>query len=296
MWFLYTMIASCIWAVVNIFDSVLVHRVDKNPLVLMWFAGAVRVSILLCTALFVTVYTPYWPLLVAGGVMLFAASIAYLYVLEHVDTSVTQSAWAIESIMLSFFGFALLGETWSALQGMGAVLVLSAIFLLSYWNRIGSSLWGTLGRLTFLGLLGAPGEFGVKYALEHDVPVHMALFWYLVGSGCMALLAPLISHTSRRRVLAVARNVRQPLYWGLYFNAAIAFVGFAVTTHAYSVGPISLITIAGNVQPFIVILFAWLLTKTGTVHLPKELLTTQSVTVKLCSFALMFAGLGLMTT
>jgi len=63
---------------------------------------------------------------------------------------------------------------------------------------------------------------------------------------------------------------------------------------AYEYGPVSLIMVVGNIQPFFVIFFAWMLTKLVPSKAPKELLTRQSVQIKLISFIIVFFGLALL--
>jgi len=52
--------------------------------------------------------------------------------------------------------------------------------------------------------------------------------------------------------------------------------------------------IVGNVQPFFVIGQSWLIAKALPRYAPRELLTAQSVGVKLTSFAVVFVGLALL--
>ena len=59
-------------------------------------------------------------------------------------------------------------------------------------------------------------------------------------------------------------------------------------------GHLSLVVITYNVQPFCVMFFAWLFARYAPAIAPKELLTTQSVQIKLISFAIVFFGLALL--
>lgn len=55
----------------------------------------------------------------------------------------------------------------------------------------------------------------------------------------------------------------------------------------------SLVSVVGNAQPFIVLFFAWLMVRIAPLSAPKELLTKQSVTVKIVSFTIVYSGLAL---
>lgn len=293
MWLLYSFISSSAWAVVNILDSILVHKYEKNPAVLLWFNGVVRILVIFSFPLFVSVRTPYWFMLFGVSAGLYLASLLYFRILEHLDTSVTQSAWAIESIFLSLLGFAFLSEHWSLAQTFGSVLILTGVFLLSYWHRH-ISVGRTMGFLALLALIGTPAEFSLKFALGKGVPYLAILFWYQLGTNSFAVLFPLFRLNIRKQIAHVIRTVPWKFYGTLLLDISFAFLGLVTVIRAFDLGPLSLVSIANNCQPFLIMLFVWLLLKTKTTHIPKELLTRQSVQVKLFCFAFVFAGLALL--
>tara|TARA_Y100000310_G_scaffold335185_1_gene416614 strand:- start:78 stop:977 length:900 start_codon:yes stop_codon:yes gene_type:complete len=293
MWLFFTLLSVAFWASVNVMDSTLVHKYEKNPHILMWFIGILRLVILLSFPFFTSLQTDLWLLPFASGVLAYFTILLYFYVLEHIDASVTQSAWAIESIFLSILGFAFLSESWSSTQNVGAFFILAAVFLLAHRHRHRSTP-RTVGLLMMLALLGTPASFGTKYSLTLGVGYIQTLFWYLLGSGFPSAIGPLLHGQTRRRIQQIIQSAPPPFFRILLLNTAISFLGFATIIKAYEIGPLSLVAIAGNAQPFFVILFAWLLLKTKTTHVPKELLTCQSVQVKLACFSLMFVGLALL--
>jgi hypothetical protein len=75
---------------------------------------------------------------------------------------------------------------------------------------------------------------------------------------------------------------------------SLAFLGFACLVKAFEIGMLSLVTIAGNLHPFFVIFFAWTLMQTKATHVPKELLSVQSITIKLLCFTIVLVGLTLL--
>ncbi len=293
MWLFYSIFSSVILAVVNILDSTLIHKYEKDPFVVMWAAGLFRLPILLCFPFFISVKTDFLVLLFGIGIMLYFCSLLYLYILRHIDTSVTQSAWAIESIFLSVFGFIFFAELLTYIEMMGAVLILSSVFILSYWHRH-VSIPRTIGLLTGLALVGAPVEMGLKYAVELGVPYPVVLFWYLFVSGLFCIIVPLGRQKTRNHIKRLLTTAPYSFYLCFFIEIILSLLGFATAIKAFTLGPLSLITIANNIQIFLVVIFAWLLTKTKTTHIPKELLTRQSVKVKLTCFSLAFIGLALL--
>ena len=73
-----------------------------------------------------------------------------------------------------------------------------------------------------------------------------------------------------------------------------SFAGSYVMTLAYEEGLASLVSVVANIQPFLTIFFAYTLVMITPRFAPRELLTAQSVGVKLVSFVIVFAGLAML--
>ena len=75
---------------------------------------------------------------------------------------------------------------------------------------------------------------------------------------------------------------------------AFFFAGITLNTLAFHNGPLALAVIVTNIQPFIIILLSLLFYSLLPHKAPKELLTAQSLKVKLVSFLIVFTGLALL--
>ena len=293
MWIVFSLLSSASWASTNIVDSILVHRYEKHPQVLMWFVGVIRIATLIVFALLFPIFTEQWYLAFAAGMIIYTVAVFYLYILRSVDTSITQSAWAIESIYVSIFGFFVLAERWSVIQSIGAVLILLGVFGLCYWHR-SISVKRSLFYLCLLALMTAPSDIILKYTLDHGSPYVQTLFWYICGTSCFAAIAPLFRPATCKQIRHVLATAPVHFYTFNVYNITISMVGFATMVKAFALGPLSLVTIATNIQPFLVILFSGLLMRTRLIHIPNELLSKQSIGVKLACFTLSFTGLALL--
>ncbi|PIR53541.1 hypothetical protein COU76_00660 [Candidatus Peregrinibacteria bacterium CG10_big_fil_rev_8_21_14_0_10_49_10] len=292
-WLFFSIFSAACWSCVNILDSILVNRYEKHPLVLLWCLRVFTLLLLISFPLFTSLHTKLWWLPFLSGVAMYLPALVYLSVLEHIDTSVAQSTWAIESVFLSILGFLFLAESWTPVQTAGAVLIIAAVFCLAHWHRY-RSVPKTVGVLTLIALLGAPGEFGIKLSLTLGVSHSQTFFWSILSTSCIAIVFPLLQSSSRKRIRSLVHTAPPAFYGLLLGDTIISFIGCYTVMKAFEIGPLSLVAIAGNVQPFFVILFVWLLSKSRSTHVPKELLTRQSVQVKLVSFTLMLVGLGLL--
>lgn len=261
---------------------------------LMWFNGTLRVLVLPVLLLFGPVFVEAWWIACVAGLGIYSMTILYLRMLHVLDTSVTQSAWAIEAIFLSILGILVLGEQWTIPQTIGSVLILSGVLFLSYWHAH-VSVRHTLGLLLLLGGLSAPFSVLFKIALDTGMALPVGLFWYVGGSTLAAVITPVFRHSERDAIRNRISSATAGFMGCVVLAFALAAAGFTTMTMAMMQGPLSLVGVSFNAQPFFVILFSWLLQTTGLRHLPKELLSRQSIRVKFLSFTLVVCGLTLLT-
>lgn len=77
-------------------------------------------------------------------------------------------------------------------------------------------------------------------------------------------------------------------------SSSFFYVAEFALTFAYQSGPVSLISVVGNVQPFFVIFLAWVLARFLPSLAAKEVFSKRSMTVKVGSFSIVFIGLALL--
>ena len=295
MWLLFVLFSAVSWSLVSVLDSLLVANYEKHPLVLSWYQSLFSIVVLFLICLFADTKTPWWPLLFAMGSFAYIGDLYFFWVLDTLDVSVTNGAWPILSVFLSIAGFLFFRESWSFLQALAAVLIIGGVLFLSFHHPTGGSLKRTLCILTILAVLYVPTYVVKKAALLAGIPVIAVFFWLLIGREAFSLVIPWCIPTSRRRIIGLIRkglNVRF-----LLIGAAVIFSFFSgefFGALAFKGGPLSLVSVVSNIQPFIVIALAWLTAHLVPSHAPRELISARSVYVKLVSFAVVFVGLALL--
>ena len=130
MWFPYTLLGVFCWASLNVTDSLLVKNYEKKPMVLLWSQSLFSIPILCVIPLLFDVRSSWAWVLALGGLLDYGADFVFFYVLDRIDISVTNIAWAILSVYLSIAGFLLFGESWTGLQAIGAVLILGGLLMI----------------------------------------------------------------------------------------------------------------------------------------------------------------------
>lgn len=283
------------WSLVNVLNSSLVQRYERHPVTLMWSQASFGL-VSMCILFFVRdIRSDWWLLLLLMGVCTYAADLVFFWVLNTIEVSVANAAWVILSLFLSIAGFVLFGESWTATQAAGAAFICVGVLYLSLRNPTNGSLANTFGMLTLLALLYVPNYVVRKNALVHGETVAAVFFWLIIGRESVAFLFPLLVSEYRARVVRLVRTVRPAYFWWCLCIVGCFLFGEYTNALAYALGPISLVAIAGNVQPFIVMLLAYALLRFAPYFAPKEVVTPQSVRVKLISFTVAFVGLALLS-
>ncbi len=294
MWLGFVLVSTLGWSLVNVIDSMLVRCYRQPPIVLMWTQSVFTVPALLIVGLVFQVHSQWILPLLIGGATAYAADIAFFLVLDRLDVSVANAAWAILSLYLSLGGLLLFHERWGTAHFAGAALILAGSFALSFWHRH-LSLTRTFGMLSLLALAYTPYYLLKKAAIASGDTVLSVFFWSLIARETLAFCLPWLNGRVRRRIRALPGG----MWIGLFMAGAAVVASFFVGEYfgglAFASGPLSLVAMASNVQPFLVIGLAWLTARFLPSLAPRELLTIQSLRVKCACFLVVFVGLALLT-
>lgn len=293
MWFLYTIAAVLCWAILNVIDSILVRHFESRPLVISWVQASMSVPMLMVIGLLTVPKTPWALPLLVVGVIGYCGDQMFWRLLSVTDASSSNFVGAFVAILMTLAGALLFQEAITITQGIGIVLVISGVGLLSFGGQKHVS---TKALLLMGGIALANALFYIaqKWITGNGAEEFAALFWAMLGREITALTLSTLLPRSRRQILESVPS--QP--WSFFilnctsislFLAAMFFV-----TYAYHIGLSALVSTIGNIQPFIVIALAWLLARMVPRYAPRELLTQQSIRSKLVSFLIVFCGLSLL--
>lgn len=293
MWLPLQLLSVLCWACVNLMDSVLVEHYHKKPYALQWHQSYFSMVILAVLFFFFGSWTQWSVILLLAGALTCFGDWIFFALLDRIDVSLTHIAWSMMAIMLSIAGFLFFGESWSHFQIMGVVLLLAGVLLLTLWGKTLTP--ANLLFLFVLALLNVPFYLAQKAALSDSLSPLQTFFWSVMGREGISLVIPLIIPSWRREVFSLFPRMTKPYF---FINAAVImlfFSGVALNTLAFDIGPMSLSVIVTNIQPFIILLLAYLLYRFLPGKAAKEVLTGQSLRVKIVSFSVVFAGLAFLS-
>lgn len=293
MWFVYAMLANVLWSFTDVLMSMIVHRVHKDPIVLGFFLGCADLLLLAVLAVYQLPALGHLPLLLLGSVFAYLGMLSFFTVLSYVDVSVSSAAWVFMSIGIALGGVVLFGEAWSALQSIGAILSVCGVLILTFWHKHISTM-RTCVILAVPGFMFVPHFLINEYVLLSELSAYTVFFWNILFYGLFAVIAPILIPRHRKSIHQLSAKAHLPFCLLILFRAVITMVATYTVVLAYDTGYASLVGIAENGQPFFLMFFAWLATLFFPKYAPKELLTTQSIAVKVVSFIVVFTGLSLL--
>jgi len=292
MWLFYVLLSTFAWAIINVVDSAIVHNHEKKPMALMWSQSMISLPILGMLAFILPLETSWMWVLILFGIIGYAGDVWFFHVLAHVDVSVTNIAWSILSLLLAASGFLLFGESWGLHQTIGALLIIGGALTLSFYHHrvnVLRMLW-----LVFtLAALFLPFYLMKKWALHEGQHPLTVFFWLLFGREVFSFCIGGSFAGTRRIAITAMRESWH--FMVMNFVVILAFFTAEFTgTLAYATGPLSLVAIVSNIQPFLVMGIAGLLFFFVPSKAAKELLTRQSIQLKVICFFIVFAGLALL--
>lgn len=292
MWLLFILLSTVAWALVNVLNSILVHNYHKSPVMLSWIQSVLTIPILVFVSFHVVMNSSWTIILITVGMSGYVADLWFFHVAHRVDISVLNIAWSILALFLTIVGVFYFQESWTIYQSIGALLILvGTMLLILYHQHI--NFHHTLWLLVILAALYVPYYVVKKAAIDTGENAGTAFFWLLVGREVPSLLTPLIS---KKTIPLAVRLIRENWLFPLKSLLIVACYLLAeyLGALAYQYGSLSLVSVVANTQPFVVISLAWLATAFWPGYAPKELLSRQSLSIKLLSFLLVFLGLAFM--
>ena len=221
-----------------------------------------------------------------GDLVLFLA-------LDRIEASVINIAWAFLAVFLSIIGFLVFRESWSMTQLLGAVFILAGVVFLSCTHR--HVTLSAIGFLVLLGALYTPTNAIQKAALSAGEFTYTLVFWQLLSREVLSFLFPWCLPSFRQGLRSLVSDV-DLVHFGVISFLVICgfFSGMYFVAEAYRTGPLSLVSVVSNIQPFTVLFLSWILWLLVPRYSSRELLDGRSVFLKLGSFALVFVGLSLL--
>lgn len=300
-WFLMSVFAALIWAVVNFVDKFIVEKISENKGVgaLVLFSGLAGIPVVIITFFFLPkeilsmdLSVSLWVLL--AGVFYLLYVLGYLYALSNGDVSSIVPQLLLAPIISIFLGYLFLGEKLNPWQWIGAGLIISGAITLSanLKNLTGMMKMKVMGFIVGASFFLSLNAIIFKYAVaEESISFWATIFWEHVGFILFALICYVFIKSYRRDFLIMIRTKGSKVISANVLSELFTLIGNTAAHYATILAPVALVQItADGIQPFFILGIGAILTR----FFPNILVENddlKSFTTKLVATTFMVVGI-----
>ncbi len=291
-WFTLALLAPLILALVVIIDDNLVRHVYKSP-----FYGTIISGIFgllpLISLFFIDLAVPS-ALTIAIGILAGFLTVSYYFfyfkALKVEAPSVVIALFSLAPAVVSVLAYLILGEKLSGMQYLGISIIILAAFGISANDIRKWKFSRALGLIAMASVLFAVSLIAIKHVFE-IVDFWSGYVYLAIGMGLASLFFATAFKGGRSFVSKFRKNYRK---WLLFFaiTEGLNIVAELTQKLAISNGPVSLVTVLGNVLPIYILILAIILYRFFPNYLREA--TEGHVLKKLIFMAIMLSGIILL--
>ena len=294
-WFVYAIVASVFMAVSSIVDKVMFNRYKHDPFSYQVIIAVTALPMVIGYLFFARPVVDTVSLIaVAVGVMVFFAVTRYNKCMKREEASRVIALTYLQPIIILLLGFIILGESGSATNILGILLLMVSAILISY-KKTGKGFRISGDVLTMMvayDILIGFRVIVVRWATGLSPVPHSPLdilFWILCGEQLAAYALLLASKNTRTAFVAESKRMGVDGWSFRGFGSVIDILGSALLYVALSLHGAAEVSAITAMQPFLVFVFSVALFEIShnTIH---EDLRKASLIQKIAAFALIILG------
>ena len=298
-WFLMALIATFLWAIVNIFDNYLVLNFsdkerERSSGGLVLFSSLIGLFIALGIFIFVPdlfgIPLIDKVLLFIAGVLTIVWIIFYLFALEIEEVSNIVPWFLTVPVFGYILGYFFLGETLTRQELIGSLIILIGVGIISIdWQGEKKKIKHkpVLYMAIACFLVAVSGVLFKYVTIENNFWV--SSFWEYIGLGISGILIYLFIPKYRNEFHFMNKTGGKKIFFLNITSEFLTIGGNLLTNYALLLAPVTLVYLVGSFQPAIVLILAIL----GTKFFPKiveENISDASLKIKFFAMFLMLLG------
>ena len=292
-WFLFSVLAALVWAIVNITDKFILSKWVKNPFVPIMILSIVG----LLSSLFIYLFKGFSTLSYSNIILAFIAGIFYIFAIlfyfkavKIEEISRVVPLFYLTPLFVLILATIFIGEIFPISKYLGIFLLIIGAVSISSRSftkfKLGKGFW-----LMFLASFALSINAVItKYLLE------FADFWTVfsyVRIGTIFALGPIVYFNYKELIVTVKENGNKVI--GIIsLNELLNLIGILLITIAMSIGYVTLVSATSAIQPLFVFLFA-IIFSSFFPKILKEELKGSIIIIKVIAIILIIVGTILVT-
>ena len=287
LWVYFTVLSALAWTIVNLIDKYNLDKYVQNPMICVIFIGFLGLIAAMIVSQFTEILVPSAEILILSlscGIFYVFTSLFYFKAIMVEEVSRVIPLYAITPIFVLILATVFLGETFTVQKYLGIFIIVIGSLLISLRKDVKFRLSGAFGLMILGTLTWAIYNIILKYVLNY-LTYWNAFFWMRIGAF---LLMPFLFYRYRKQTIEII--TKRPKS-GLYLIIAEPFniAAIVFSTIALSYGFASLVSALGQIQNFIVLIFA-ILISVFRPQIIKEELKGTTVLQKILAISLISFG------
>ena len=291
-WVYFTILAAMSWAISNLIHKYILSRYTPTPMISTIFMGCLGLVVAIIIFQFTEVFIPPLELLIlslTSGLMYVIAIMFYFKAIMIEEVSRVVPLFSINPIFILILATIFLGEIFSFQKYLGIFILAIGSFLISLRKGAKFIISKAFGLMIIATLFLAVNNILAKYILN-SLTYWNTFVWIRIGTF---LPIPLLFYINRKQTIeTVSKKPKCGLY--LAISQLFNIIALIFSTIALSYGFVSLVGALGQIQNFIVLVFATLLSIFKP-NIIKEELKRSTILQKIIATMLILSGATLIT-
>lgn len=288
-WILFSILTAVFWASGNIIDKFVFTRWVVKPLVPVMVGGIVGLLasiIIYLTQGFVGLsgINIFWGIL--AGVFNVLSYLFYYKAVKIEEISRVIPLYYLMNFFILFLAYIFLGEVLTPIKYLGVFFLAIGAILVSQKDSINFKFNKAFWFMILASVAIAINVVITKYLL--NFADYWTIFSYTRGLGVIIALLPIIYLNYNDLVYELKKNGKKAIGMMSVSEILNVFAGLSIT-FAISIGSVTLVNALASIQPFIVLIFASII----SVFYPalfKEDLSRANIFIKVIATVLVFIG------
>lgn len=288
-WLVFALLAPVLFGIGNIIDKLVLSRHIKNRFSWVVVLSSVHVTYALLLSLLVPIQFifPYSIFAILLGMLSMLTLLLYAKAMMVEEVSRVVIFFNMSPLFIILLAAVFLGEKLTFLKYIGISLLVAGSILISY-RRVKEKMSIFISALKFLlpiPVILAISAVSQKYLLNHIG--YFSLFFCMALGMFLFGVSLLLSQTIRRNLVITLRKPRKISF--VFVSDFVASLGIIASFIALSLGPVSLISAFGSLQPLFVLVYALFL----SIFLPrilKEEIDKRTIMLKLIAVIVVLIG------
>lgn len=254
LWFLLALGSALLWAITNLIDATLLEQEQQTPATLTTITGLFASLPLVLLPFSQSTSFSFILLAIVSGMLALFVYWPYFRAMQQTHTANVILLWNLSPILVAIGAWWLFHESWSIREYFGiGFLIVSSLFAGYDPHAKSKFSWQAIAWMILASITLAIECLLFEYLFSH-LSWLTGVAWIAVGNLIAACLMLILVQSVRSQIKEAL--LKRRLQSRIVLNEGLDVVANLSRVFAITIGPVSLVTAIGGLQPLFVLLLA----------------------------------------